>query len=453
MKKIYTLFIGMLVAGSIANAQVVFQSNLSSWSGGLPTDWMGSSTNIGTSNVSEVSAVLYGTSAAALKNTGATHKRFSTQTVNVDANGTYEIKIWVKAAAGQLRTGHYYIGSGAPNYGTYNSYVDLATVSANNLVMISQSVTVSSTTDSAQFIISLHSTDGVNDVIIDSVNVSSSTPPVGTPVTINQIQNTTTPPFDSPYMGQLVETSGIVTATQFNGYYIQDGNGAYNGVFVLDYVNNPTIGDNVTITGTVDEYFNYTTVENPSVFVVNSSGNTLPAALALTTLAVNAEQYEGVLVKVTGASCTADTATNGNGEWTINDNSGALIVDNKMFSYNAITFVDYNVTGVVDYSFSNFKLLPRDVNDVQVSTSINEFDNIKVSVYPNPVQNFINFEVKANNYSVRIVDITGKTVSNTISTSSKHRVNTANLNNGIYFYTIINNNGSVITTNKFVVAK
>lgn len=453
MKKIYTLFIGMLVAGSIANAQVVFQSNLSSWSGGLPTDWMGSSTNIGTSNVSEVSAVLYGTSAAALKNTGATHKRFSTQTVNVDANGTYEIKIWVKAAAGQLRTGHYYIGSGAPNYGTYNSYVDLATVSANNLVMISQSVTVSSTTDSAQFIISLHSTDGVNDVIIDSVNVSSSTPPVGTPVTINQIQNTTTPPFDSPYMGQLVETSGIVTATQFNGYYIQDGNGAYNGVFVLDYVNNPTIGDNVTITGTVDEYFNYTTVENPSVFVVNSSGNTLPAALALTTLAVNAEQYEGVLVKVSGATCTADTATNGNGEWTINDGSGALIVDNKMFSYNAITSTDYNVTGVVDYSFSNFKLLPRDVNDVQVSTSINEFDNIKVSVYPNPVQNFINFEVNANNYSVRIVDITGKTVSNTISTSSKHRVNTANLNNGIYFYTIINNNGSVITTNKFVVAK
>lgn len=453
MKKIYTLFIGMLVAGSIANAQVVFQSNLSSWSGGLPTDWMGSSTNIGTSNVSEVSAVLYGTSAAALKNTGTGHKRFSTQTVNVDTNGTYEIKIWVKAAAGQLRTGHYYIGSGAPNYGTYNSYVDLATVSANNLVMISQSITVSSTTDSAQFIISLHSTDGVNDVIIDSVHISSSTPPVGTPVTINQIQNTTTPPFDSPYMGQLVETSGIVTATQFNGYYIQDGNGAYNGVFVLDYVNNPTIGDNVTITGTVDEFFNYTTVENPSVFVVNSSGNTLPAALALTTLAVNAEQYEGVLVKVTGASCTADTATNGNGEWTINDNSGALIVDNKMFSYNAITFVDYNVTGVVDYSFSNFKLLPRDANDVQISTSINEFDNIKVSVYPNPVQNFINFEVNANNYSVRIVDITGKTVNNTISTSSKHRVNTANLNNGIYFYTIINNNGSVITTNKFVVAK
>lgn len=450
MKKIYTLFIGMLVAGSIANAQVVFQSNLSSWSGGLPTDWMGSSTNIGTSNVSEVSAVLYGTSAAALKNTGTGHKRFSTQTVNVDANGTYEIKIWVKAAAGQLRTN--YVNPATAGYGAYNSYLDLSSVSAGNLVMISQSVTVSSTTDSAQFIISLHSTDGVNDVIIDSVNVSSSTPPVGTPVTINQIQNTTTPPFDSPYMGQLVETSGIVTATQFNGYYIQDGNGAYNGVFVLDYVNDPTIGDNITITGTVDEFFNYTTIENPSAYTVNSSGNTLPAAITLTTLAVNDEQYEGVLVKVMGATCTADTATNGNGEWTINDGSGVLIVDNKMFSFNAVVSSIYNVTGVVDFSFSNFKLLPRDVNDVQISTSINEFENVKVAVYPNPVQNFINFDLNINNYSVRIVDITGKTVSNSVSTSNKHKVNTTNFNNGIYFYTI-SNNGNTITTNKFIVAK
>lgn len=452
MKKIYTLFIGMLVAGSIANAQVIFQSNLSSWSGGLPTDWMGSTTNATASNITEVPAVMYGTSAVALKNTTTTHKRFSTPTLDVVPSETYEIKMWVKASAGELRTGHYYIGSGGSNYGTYNSYADLSTVSAGSLVMISQFVTVASTTDSAQFILSFRSTDGVTDIIVDSVAISSSTPPVGTPVTINQIQNTTTPPFDSPYMGQLVETSGIVTATQFNGYYIQDGNGAYNGVFVLDYVNDPTIGDNITITGTVDEYFNYTTIENPSAYTVNSSGNTLPTAITLTTLAVNDEQYEGVLVKVMGATCTADTATSGNGEWTINDGSGALIVDNKMFSFNAVVSSIYNVTGVVDFSFSNFKLLPRDVNDVQISTSINEFENVKVAVYPNPVQNFINFDLNINNYSVRIVDITGKTVSNSVSTSNKHKVNTTNFNNGIYFYTI-SNNGNTITTNKFIVAK
>lgn len=454
MKKIYNLFLGLMIVGTAANAQVVFQSNLSSWSGGLPTDFWGSSTSLATGNVLEVTAPLYGTSAAAIKNTGTSHKRFSTQTVDVDSSGTYEIKVWVKASAGQLRTGHYYISNTATTgYGTYNSYIDLSTASAGSLVMITQTVTVVSTADSAQFILSFHSTDGVTDLIVDSVVVSNTAPPVATPYTINQIQFTTSPPYDSPHNTEFVETSGIVTAVQYNGYYIQDGAGAYNGIFVLDYLNVPTIGDNVTISGVVEEFFNYTEIKNPSVYVVNSSGNTLPTPTTLSTLGVADEMYEGVLVKVTNAACTADTATNGNGEWTINDGSGALTVDDKMYDFNASVATAYNVTGVVDYSFSVFKLQPRDANDVQLYTSIEEINNYKVSVYPNPVQNQLNFELSTSNYSVRIIDITGKTISNTTSIANKLKVNTSSLNNGIYFYTILNDNGNVITTNKFIVAK
>lgn len=455
MKKIYNLFLGLMIVGTAANAQVVFQSNLSSWSGGLPTDWMGSATNLTAANILQVTAPMYGTSAAAIKNTGTSHKRFSTKTVNVDTSGTYEIKMWVKASAGQLRTGHYYIGSGGSNYATYNSYIDLSTASAGQLVMLSQIVTMGSTTDSAQFILSFHSTDGVTDLIVDSVNISSTTPPVGTPVTINQIQNTSTPPYDSPYISQLVETNGIVTAVQFNGYYLQDGVGAYNGIFVLEYdtLKMPLVGHNVKITGTVDEYFNYTTIKNVSSYTINSTGNTLPAPISLTTIGANDEQYEGVLVKVMNATCNADTATNGFGEWTINDGSGNLRVDNKMYTYAPTISTAYNVTGVMDYSFSIFKLLPRNAGDVSVATSIDEINDIKVSVYPNPVQNQINFELSTSNYAVRIIDITGKTISNTASTANKLKVNTSSLNNGIYFYTILNDNGNVITTNKFIVAK
>ncbi len=450
MKKIYNLFLGLMIVGATANAQVVFQSNLSSWSAGLPTD-AGSSTNVTLSNISQVAAPMYGTSAAAIKNTTTSHKRFSTKTVDVDLSGTYEIKMYVKASAGQLRTGYVNVATNA--YGAYNSYIDLSTASAGQLVMLSQTVTVSSTTDSAQFIMSFHSTDGVTDLIVDSIVVSNSVAPVATPYTINQIQFTTTPPYDSPHNTEFVQTTGIVTAVQYNGYYIQDGNGAYNGIFVLDYLNVPTIGDNLTISGVVDEYFNYTEIKNPTVFTVNSSGNTLPTPTATTTSGVANEVYEGVLVKVTNANCTADTTTNGNGEWTINDGSGALTVDDKMYAFNASVATAYNVTGVVDYSFSAFKLQPRDANDVELYTSVEEINNIKVSVYPNPVQNQLNFDMSTSNYSVRIIDITGKTISNTTSTANKLKVNTSSLNNGIYFYTILNDNGNVITTNKFVVAK
>ena len=451
MKKIYNLFIGLLITGSIANAQVVFQSNLSSWSASLPTDWMGSSTSLLAANITEVPAVMYGTSAAKLKNTGTTHKRFSTQTVNVDASGTYEIKFWVKAFAGQIRTNYFNTTTSA--YGTYNPYIDLATTSAGNLVMISQSVTVSATTDSAQFILSLHSTDGVTDVVVDSVYISSSTPPVATPATIYQIQYTTTPPYDSPYNTQFVQTTGVVTAVKFNGYYLQDGVGAYNGIFVLDYINFPAVGDNITISGNVTEYFNLTEIANPSVYVVNSSGNTLPAAINLTAATFNVEDNEGVLVKVVNEQCSMDTTSNTVQEWRLLNGSDTVIVKGSIYKFNPTVGLYYDVTGVVDYNFGNFKLLPRDAADIQLATSIKEINNYKVSVYPNPVQNQLNFELNTSNFSVRIIDVTGKTISYTSTLSNKLKVNTTSLNNGIYFYSVLNNNGEMITSNKFVVAK
>ncbi len=446
MKKIYNLFIGLLVTGSIANAQV-FQSNLSSWSGGLPTDWMGSTTSLTAANIVQISTgANFGTSMAALKNTTATHKRFSTKTVAVTSGGTYEIKFWVSGAAGDIRTNFYNVTGSS--YGSYNAYV---TVSASQ-TMIAQTVTLPTPCDSAQFILSIRSTD-VNGIFVDSVVVTAAAPPVSTPYTINQIQYTTTPPYDSPHNSELVSTSGVVTAVQYNGYYLQDGNGPWNGIFVLDYTHIPTNGDVVTITGTVSEYFNFTEISGVTVYNA-VPGGTLPTPSSISTIAANNEQYEGVLVKVVNATCTSDTlASTPNKEWTINDGSGALVADDKMFAFGPTVNVHYDVTGVMDYSFSTFKILPRNAADVILATSIEEFDNYKVSVYPNPVQNQLNFELNNSNFAVRIIDVTGKTIINNSTVTNKLKVNTSMFNNGIYFYTISNSDGKIITNNKFVVSK
>lgn len=449
MKKLYKLFLGLMIVGTAANAQTVFQSNLSSWNAGLPTDMVGPATSLSFSNITEVAAVTYGSSAAQLNNTSGSHKRVTTFKYQVTPSETYEVKIWVKGLSGEIRTGYKNV---ITNAFTYNSYFDMSTESNGNLVMLSQTVTVAATCDSAEFILSLRSTDGVNDIILDSIHVGTTAAPVATPYSIYQIQFTTTPPYDSPHNAELVETSGIVTAIQYNGYFLQDGNGAYNGVFVLDYVNVPTIGDDVTVTGIVEEYFNYTEIKNPTVFNVTGTG-TLPNATVLTSMAANAEQYEGVLVKVQGATCTADTLGSGNGEWTIDDGSGALIVDDKMFVFNPTQGLMYTVTGVVDYSFSNFKLLPRDANDVQISTSVEEINNISVSVYPNPASTFIAFELSSTNFEVKMFDITGKTVKSANAVGNRLSVSTADLNNGIYFYSVYTTDGNLITTNKVAVNK
>ena len=446
MKKIYNLFLGLILTGTIANAQVVFQSNLSSWSGGLPIGWMGSSTSLTAANIAEVtSGATYGTSMAALKNTTTTHKRFSTKTLAVTAGGTYEIKFWVSGVLGNIRSNFYNV-TGA-TYGTYNAYVAVTPTQT----LVTQTVTLPSPCDSAQFILSIQSTD-VAGILLDSFVVSSSAAPVATPATIYQIQHNVTPPNDSPFNTQLISTSGVATAIQSNGYYLQNGNGPWNGVFVLDYTNHPTRGDVVTITGTVSEWNNLTEITGVIVYSA-VAGGTVPTPTTLSTLAANDEQYEGVLVKVINAGCTADTTTNTVREWTINDGSGVLTVDDKMFIYAPTITTAYNVTGIIDTYYGAFKLLPRDINDIQLYTSIEEINNYKVSVYPNPVQNQINFELNTSNFSVKIIDVTGKTISNNSTFTNKLKVNTSSLNNGLYFYSVINNNGEVITSSKFIVAK
>jgi len=117
----------------------------------------------------------------------------------------------------------------------------------------------------------------------------------------------------SPLEGQIVETSGIVTAVftgedQLRGFYMQDvaGDGditTSDGIFVFypdgDVIVTP--GDQVTITAEVDEFFELTELRNVSSLLVQSSGNSLPAAakvLLPETSDGELEQYEGMLVEI-----------------------------------------------------------------------------------------------------------------------------------------------------------
>ena len=53
----------------------------------------------------------------------------------------------------------------------------------------------------------------------------------------------------SPYDGQIVTTTGIVTAIAPQGYFIQDGFTLRSGIYVYEQDNSPAVGDEVTLTG------------------------------------------------------------------------------------------------------------------------------------------------------------------------------------------------------------
>ena len=69
------------------------------------------------------------------------------------------------------------------------------------------------------------------------------------------------------------------------------------------------------------------------------------------------EQYESVLVTISG---TCDGPPNEYGEWTLSGN----MVDDLMYSFTPFTGQEYTITGPLSYSFGNFRVLPRDANDI-----------------------------------------------------------------------------------------
>jgi uncharacterized protein len=109
----------------------------------------------------------------------------------------------------------------------------------------------------------------------------------------------TTAPVGSTYVGQVVQTSGIVTGVTSNGYYIQARDNAADsdpttpeGIFVY-YAAVPvpvtaTVGTEVQVSGTVAMFpsgltLAGTQINNVTGYSVLSTGNPLPAAVSLTT--------------------------------------------------------------------------------------------------------------------------------------------------------------------------
>ncbi len=170
----------------------------------------------------------------------------------------------------------------------------------------------------------------------------------------------------SPYLGESVKIAGIVTAVTSNGYYLQDAAGAWSGIYIYDIIHFPGRGDSLIITGLVDEYFSLTELKDLTVYSLESSNNVLPDSILVSTGNIAQEEYEGVFVYVTNAECINNDL--GYGEWLVNDSSGDVRIDDQMYAYSASVGVSYNITGVVNYNFSNFKIEPRDAGDISLFT-------------------------------------------------------------------------------------
>lgn len=438
------VFISMAVCmlcASIARAQIVFSSDLSSWAGNplLPTDFMGSKTNLEPDSITQISAgTQYGIYSARLINEQNTHRRFTTQPLQVDSSFTYTIKVWARGQ-GDIRFGLF--DGRAANFG-YANYTNYTTLNTPTNTLLTGSIVCENDTAMGEFIISVRYTVAPQHIIIDSVVIEKQgiVPPPFVP--IYDIQYTTNPGGNSPYLSQTVQTGGIVTATYASGYFIQNGIGAWNGLFVYDNVNSPSVGDSVVVTGTIAEYFNMTEMNNVSAFTIISSGNPLPAPFIVTTAQAKTEPYEGVLCKVLSAQCTNPNA--GFGLWTVNNggNGDTLKVDKIIYQYpNPVSGKYYNITGVMNYAYGEFRIAPRNINDVEELTGISETLTPPTVIFPLPASKQLYIRTSAQT-TLSIFNLQGKKIWQQYSNSGLENIDLTTFPAGYYVLIITDREGN-----------
>ena len=318
-------------------------------------------------------------------------------------------------------------------------------------------------------------------------------------LTIYDLQFTPFPNGNSIFVGNEVTVTGVVTASGAEGdlsiIHIQEENviSGWSGIELQNAGTTFERGDKLSVTGSVLEDFGKTAL---SVTNVAKSGTgtidplfLIPDSLVSYSFAGN-ERYESVLIGLhnpNGKLHVVDTNADDPSsfaEWLVgrdkNDPAnGARILTGREFeSSTAVSYVNSSfrvktpypgekiivtdtvqmdsVIGILTYSFSNMKLLPRDNDDFKninlAVTSIRTYSNdIKVSIFPNPSNDVVFVTANGNEYSVSIIDLSGKVVVNTSINESSNAVDVSELGNGVYILSLSSVQGETVAREKVII--
>lgn len=273
-------------------------------------------------------------------------------------------------------------------------------------------------------------------------------------IPIYDIQYTDHPSGGSPLEGEVVTTQGVVTAIHYNyeggslrGFFIQDGVGEYNGLYVYNsqLAETVAVGDEVIITGLIEEYYTLTELTSGGgtvdmIIETVSSDNEIPAPVVLTTAVAATEPYEGVLVTVENAEYTIEV--DNFGVLGIDDGSGEVYLDDDMHAFELALGSSYNVTGIGHFSYDLPKILPRFAEDIELVSSVKPMWGESIATYPNPFTSTIWIDNAENASRVVVVNLIGQQVMNVnLGGESRTSIQTDNLPSGVYLVTIVNNQG------------
>jgi DNA/RNA endonuclease YhcR with UshA esterase domain len=319
-------------------------------------------------------------------------------------------------------------------------------------------------------------------------------------LTISDIQYTPFVDGNSPYIGGTVTINGIVTADSSdtpggNLFFMQSGTGPWSGINLYGTGNALTLlralkrGDSVAVTGAVSEYGKTELI--PTSIKKIDSNKTLPAPSLISIKGVGSysyslsspplsgdrifEPWEGVLVQIQNVYVTnmnADPPPGHYGEWFICSSPtsiyGLRVNDNGSYPYYFDTSSLYTVswkklnksnllpvgtfisslTGIIDYTNSNYKLEPRKADDfVGIKTLVEKISSVPSDFslsqnYPNPFNpsTIIEYSLpQTEKVTLKIYNILGQEVMTLVDqtqTAGRYKVNLngSKLASGVYLY-------------------
>ncbi|SVA22748.1 uncharacterized protein METZ01_LOCUS75602, partial [marine metagenome] len=257
----------------------------------------------------------------------------------------------------------------------------------SNDMVLGEADTYSGTVPSQSDGVTVHYYINADDGVNETVNSDTLFYIVHSPESLTSINDVQTNP---ELEGQVVTIGGVVTAEFWGGssnrnFYVQDAEEEYSGVVVFNYdgwdqfgfdtplgetVYSLAEGDSVVLTGEVVEYYGKTEITNVTGVTVHGPAVHPFEPLDVTvnqimTDGTESEAYEGMLVRI--SNVLVDEEDLGNGEWSVTDGINSVRVDDN-WDYYYWPEEDaelISITGVLDYTYSNFKIQPRLARDVE----------------------------------------------------------------------------------------
>lgn len=169
---------------------------------------------------------------------------------------------------------------------------------------------------------------------------------------------------ESPLVNQQVTTTGIVTGTFGEYYYLQQGWEPWTGIRVWDPSRYLNPGDSIIITGTITENNEVTGIQDVVYYYPAKSNLRLPEPILVSCSEID-ESFEGMLITIQKAECTEADYYNNDWMWTVQDGTGYMKVYNTaIFEYQPLEGEQYTVTGPVNYSGNSWFIELRSEEDV-----------------------------------------------------------------------------------------